>query len=136
MRVILVGLGQEREDDSPVALLLVELVDGGDVVVGELKVEDGGVLLDPLRPGRLGHDGHAPLDVPPEQDLCCNERNELHTEKHFNVSLRALKTEYTGVDKRVGPRLRESRLLASSGRGARVHATLGPPSSRPLYIMA
>ena len=73
MRVILVGLGQERQDDSPVALLLVELVDGGDVVVGELKVEDGGVLLDPLRLGRLGHDSHAPLDVPPEQDLCCNE---------------------------------------------------------------
>ena len=71
MRVILVGLGQERQDDSP-ALLLVELIDGGDVVVGELEVEDGGVLLDPLRPGRLGHDGHAPLDVPPEQDLCCN----------------------------------------------------------------
>ena len=69
MRVILVGLGQERQDDSPVALLLVELVDGGDVVVGELKVEDGGVLLDPLRPGRLGHDRHAPLDVPSEQDL-------------------------------------------------------------------
>ena len=69
MRVILVGLGQEREDDSPVALLLVELVDGGDVVVGELEVEDGSVLLDPLRLGRLGHHGHAPLDVPSEDDL-------------------------------------------------------------------
>ena len=30
---------------------------------------------------------------------------------------------YTGLGKRVGPRLRESRLLASSGRGRRVHAT-------------
>ena len=71
VRVILVGLCQERQDDSPAVafLLLVELVDGGDVVVGELKVEDGGVLLDPLRPGRLGHHGHAPLDVPSEDDL-------------------------------------------------------------------
>ena len=68
MRVIFVRLGQERQDDAS-ALLLVELFDGGDVLVGELKVEDGGVLLDPLRLGRLGHDSHAPLDVPPEQDL-------------------------------------------------------------------
>ena len=51
MRVIFVRLGQERQDDSPVALLLVELFDGGDVLVGELKVEDGGVLIDPLRLG-------------------------------------------------------------------------------------
>ena len=68
VRVVLVGVGQEGQDD-PAALLLVELVDGGDVVVGELKVEDGGVLLDPLRLGRLGHHGHAPLDVPSEDDL-------------------------------------------------------------------
>ena len=68
MRVVLVGVGQERQDD-PAALLLVELVDGGDVVVGELEVEDGSVLLDPLRLGRLGHYGDAPLDVPSEDDL-------------------------------------------------------------------
>ena len=29
----------------------------------------------------------------------------------------------TGLDKRVGPRLRESRILTPSGRGGRVHAT-------------
>ena len=68
VRVVLVGVGQEGQDD-PAALLLVELVDGGDVVVGEFEVEDGGVLLDPLRLGRLGHHGHAPLDVPSEDDL-------------------------------------------------------------------
>ena len=68
VRVVLVGVGQEGQDD-PATLLLVELVDGGDIVVGELEVEDGGVLLDPLRLGRLGHHGHAPLDVPSEDDL-------------------------------------------------------------------
>ena len=30
---------------------------------------------------------------------------------------------YTGLGKRFDPRLRESRLLASSGRGRRTHAT-------------
>ena len=35
---------------------------------------------------------------------------------------------------KVGPRLRESRLRAPSGRGGRVHATYGPPFSRSLYI--
>ena len=36
---------------------------------------------------------------------------------------RNLSTKYTGLGKRVVPRLRESLLLTPSGRGARVHAT-------------
>ena len=41
----------------------------------------------------------------------------------FDHTLNLGDTSFTGLGKRVGPRFGESRLLASSGRGRRVHAT-------------
>ena len=40
---------------------------------------------------------------------------------------------HTGLGKRVGPRLRVSRLLTPSGRGLRVHATKVPLFCQALY---
>ena len=46
----------------------------------------------------------------------------------------ALARSSTEMVYKEGPRLRESHLLAPSGRGSRVHATWGPPYNPALYI--
>ena len=76
-----------------------------------------------------------PPPPPPPYDVTLAVNHEGKKGERLKVALRiyAIKStlagkaiaraRYTGLGKIVGPRLRDSRLLASSGRGRRVHAT-------------
>ena len=65
LRVVLV---QDGNYDPPV-LWAVQALYGGNILLREFKVKDGGVLLDPLRVRALGDDRDAPLDLPAKDYL-------------------------------------------------------------------
>ena len=70
-----------------------------------------------------------------EYPKLCFKRNQTFSEDMFSLLFHE-QFRYTyssGIGNRVGPKLRESRLLARSGRRGRVHATYqDPPFNRSL----
>src|SRR3954462_12632113 len=63
------GLERDRVGLRTAAAAGVERVDGGELVAGQLEVEDVDVLGDAVRLGRLGDDRAAVLQAPAQHDL-------------------------------------------------------------------